>query len=276
MLWWGRAHPQYQPSLQRRSGRGVCGLECVAPPSDKQITSIEQWVCSYTSVVAIRAPHRVRDLLAYMAMIVKAAHDFEGTPWLSYDAHFRCPATSVMVQAIWSQYFNRAAPKRQGSNPLSVGPYGDYPGQRQVDEKKPAANWELSGPLHTLDSHQYVCGGIRNRAERLTIPTGTYVWSATGNIRSSTAPCLVNPSNGPFGRMLASEPAAAEGVNPENWQKIHTPPTLQSYTISGLNNTSSSQHAPMIQSSPSIQSETSFSLVVQVITKSFDSKHTSM
>ena len=119
-----------------------------------------------------------------------------------------------------------------------------------------------------------MCGGIRNRAERLTVPTGTYVWSATGNIGSSTAPCLVNPSNGPFGRMLASEPAAAEGVNPENWEQIHTPPTLQSYTISGLNSTSSSQHAPMIQSSPSIQSETSLSSVAQVITKSFDSKHT--
>ena len=55
---------------------------------EKQITTIEQWVVcftSYVSVVVMRAPHRTRDFLAYIALIVKAAHDFEGTP-----AQLRC------------------------------------------------------------------------------------------------------------------------------------------------------------------------------------------
>ena len=65
----GAPEPTLAEALQRKSRE------------DKQITYIEQWVvcfCSYTSVVAIRAPHRVRDLLAYTAMIVKAAHDYHG------------------------------------------------------------------------------------------------------------------------------------------------------------------------------------------------------
>ena len=88
-----------------------------------------------------------------------------------------------------------------------------------------------------------------NHAECLTIPTGT---SAMGNVRRSAVPCLVNPSNDPFGRMLAPEPVVTKGVNPENWGKMHTLTLQSSHAISVLNNTSSSQHAPMIQSSPSI------------------------
>lgn len=57
----------------------------------KEIECIEHWVVcfnTYVSVMALCHPHRVRDLLAYSSIITKAAHDFERTPWLSYDAHF--------------------------------------------------------------------------------------------------------------------------------------------------------------------------------------------
>ena len=56
------------------------------PKDEKQITTIEQWVVcfsAYMSVMAIQTPGRIRDLLAYEALILKAAHDYEGTPWLS-------------------------------------------------------------------------------------------------------------------------------------------------------------------------------------------------
>lgn len=82
---------------------------------EKHITTIEQWVVcfnSFLSVVTMRAPHHVRDMLAYVSLIVKAAHDYEGTPWLSYDAHFKCLAATLQLQtwsspdqAIWAQYF---------------------------------------------------------------------------------------------------------------------------------------------------------------------------
>ena len=55
----------------------------------KNISTIEDWVLSFNmciSVVAMRTPERVRDLLAY---IIKASQDFQGSPWLEYDVHFR-------------------------------------------------------------------------------------------------------------------------------------------------------------------------------------------
>jgi len=102
---------------------------------EKQITSIEQWVVcfsAYASMLVLKQPSRIRDFLAYQAVIVKAAHDYEGTPRLCYDSHFQSLAATVKStswstpdQTIWLQYFNRALRKRSGSSALSVGPHGD-------------------------------------------------------------------------------------------------------------------------------------------------------
>ncbi len=88
---------------------------------DKQITTVEQWVVcfsTYASMLVLKHPAATRDLFAYQAMIVKAAHDYEGTPWLSYDVHFRSLAATIqstswtaLDQAIWSQYFSRVTPR---------------------------------------------------------------------------------------------------------------------------------------------------------------------
>ena len=75
------------------------------PKEWKQITSITQWVVcfnAFVSVVAIQQPHHVRDLLAYSSLITKAAHDYEGTPWLACDVHFRTLAASMQLQT-WGQ-----------------------------------------------------------------------------------------------------------------------------------------------------------------------------
>ena len=85
----------------------------------KQIETIEHWVVcfnAYMSVMTLKFPKRIRDLLAYLSIITKAAHDYEGTPWLSYDTHFRTLAVSMRLQhlgqvdqSLWSQNFNRAS-----------------------------------------------------------------------------------------------------------------------------------------------------------------------
>ena len=107
---------------------------------------IEQWVVcfnAYMSVLAIQQPQRIRDRLAYSLIITKAAHDYTGRPWLSYDVHFRTLAASMRLQtwarvdqALWSQHFNRAAVQREGGNALSIGPY--QPGQdgKQLHRRK--------------------------------------------------------------------------------------------------------------------------------------------
>ena len=52
---------------------------------------------AYIAVVAMKDASRVQDLLAYASLIVKASNDYEGTPWLSYDSHFRSHAAAKPV-----------------------------------------------------------------------------------------------------------------------------------------------------------------------------------
>lgn len=147
--------PTLSDALQRRTR------------DEKQITTIEQWMvcfCSYASVVVLRAPHRMRDLLGYMALISKAAHDFEGTPWLSYDAHFRCLAATLQLQAwatpeqaIWSQYFGRATPRAHTSNALSVGPYTELPSTQTREEARGQRSSSQGQPRRKERGYPYSC-----------------------------------------------------------------------------------------------------------------------
>lgn len=87
----------------------------------KNITTIQEWMLcfnTFISVVAMRSPDQVRDLLAYSSTIVKASQDFEGTPWLDYDSHFRRematqskPQWERIDASIWTLYFARAVPR---------------------------------------------------------------------------------------------------------------------------------------------------------------------
>ena len=89
----------------------------------KQITSIQQWVScfnTFIAVVSIKRPDKVRDLLAYSSIVVKASEEFEGTPWLEYDIRFRKEAAvdpskpwAVIDASSWTLCFSGAKPKQQ-------------------------------------------------------------------------------------------------------------------------------------------------------------------
>ena len=58
----------------------------------REVGSLITWVSSFTTYVAIVAeahPERVRDMLAYMRLIIREAHKHGGQGWLTYDAVFR-------------------------------------------------------------------------------------------------------------------------------------------------------------------------------------------
>ena len=103
----------------------------------KEQKQIEHWIIcfnAYISVMALHYPGRVRDLLAYSSIITKAAHDYEGTPWLSYDTHFRTLAASMHLQtwghvdqSLWFQTFNRATWRQTNQGALAIGPYMSQP-----------------------------------------------------------------------------------------------------------------------------------------------------
>lgn len=100
----------------------------------KNISTIEDWVLSFNtfiSVVAMRTPEQVRDLLAYSSTIVKASQDFQGAPWLEYDVHFRkqiatrgSPQWATIHAALWAMYFARANPKPMAGMSAKAGGTG--------------------------------------------------------------------------------------------------------------------------------------------------------
>lgn len=97
--------------------------------------------------MALHYPDRVSDFLVYASLIAKAAYDYKGTPWLSYDTHFRTLAASLRLQtwcmtdqSLWSQHFNRAVLRASNDGALAIGPYN-----QESDHK--SGNVKLVGGL---------------------------------------------------------------------------------------------------------------------------------
>lgn len=99
--------------------------------STRTIQDIHQWVqCfnTYISVVAIRHPERVRDLLSYSSIIVRAAREYYDTPWLGYDSHVRRHAAAVpsgnlssVDSSLWTLHFASAKPRTRCASCDGVG-----------------------------------------------------------------------------------------------------------------------------------------------------------
>ena len=110
----------------------------------KRITTIQQWVVcfnTYTSVMSGCHPQRVQDLLAYAFIITKASLDYEGTPWLAFDSHFRRVAAasrladwSQVNASLWTLYFTSASLSLEGSKGLAVIPSP----QKEIESQKKA------------------------------------------------------------------------------------------------------------------------------------------
>jgi len=66
--------------------------------TDLDILSWVECFNSYISVIATYRPHRARDLLAYMALIIRTAKRFGGKAWFHYDRAFRREAEVNNVQ----------------------------------------------------------------------------------------------------------------------------------------------------------------------------------
>ena len=61
-------------------------------PETREVGALATWVtafATYIVIVAVAHPGRVRDMLAYMRLVVREAQKFGGTGWLTYDQVFR-------------------------------------------------------------------------------------------------------------------------------------------------------------------------------------------
>ena len=99
--------------------------------SEKKIECIEQWVCSfntYITIMAMKHPEKVGDLLAYSSLIVQNSRAYEGKPWLGYDSHFRRQRAAKrggmladVDSSIWTLYFGKAIFKEVCEDCLEPG-----------------------------------------------------------------------------------------------------------------------------------------------------------
>ena len=75
-----------------------------AHPRKKGVDNIVTWVecfVSYMSVITAHMPHRSRDLLAHLSLILRTSKRFGGNAWLNYDRAFRQEAATTGLQD-WS------------------------------------------------------------------------------------------------------------------------------------------------------------------------------
>lgn len=62
------------------------------PRKVKEISDIMTWVEAFTSYISVMSayfPHRARDLLAYMALVMRTEKRYGGSAWRHYDRAFR-------------------------------------------------------------------------------------------------------------------------------------------------------------------------------------------
>ena len=93
------------------------------PKKPRYAHSIEEWVVcfnTYISVIALREPQWVPDLLAYSSLVIQASRDYNGTPWRAYDIHFRKQAVAMKLikwgekdPSLWLSYFAPALAKQR-------------------------------------------------------------------------------------------------------------------------------------------------------------------
>ena len=97
--------PQCESSSFAIEGGAIVPITKVVGKRKQEVTDILTWVecfTSYVSVVTTYMPNRSRDLLSYMALVIRMAKRYRGSCWLNYDRAFRLEAAASNIRD-WSQ-----------------------------------------------------------------------------------------------------------------------------------------------------------------------------
>lgn len=83
------------------------------------MSGLATWMEAFAVYVAVRGgqfPQLIPDLMAYVALIARAARDYTGDGWLSYDFHFRLQAAAkhqmfgwgIKDVSLWSDHVQKS------------------------------------------------------------------------------------------------------------------------------------------------------------------------
>ena len=97
--------PQCESSSFAIEGGAIVPITRVASKRKQEVTDRLTWVecfTSYITVLTTYMPNRSRDLLSYMALIIRMAKRYSGNCWLNYDRAFRLEAAASNIRD-WSK-----------------------------------------------------------------------------------------------------------------------------------------------------------------------------
>ena len=97
--------PQCESSSFTIEGGAIVPITKVSSKRKQEISDILTWVECFTSYITVMStlfPSRARDLLSYMALIIRMAKRYTGNCWLNYDRAFRLEAAASNLSH-WSQ-----------------------------------------------------------------------------------------------------------------------------------------------------------------------------
>ena len=97
--------PSCESSSFTIEGGAIVPITKVSSKRKQEITDILTWVecfTSYVTVISTSFSSRSRDLLSYMALIIRMAKRYTGNCWLNYDRAFRLEAAASNLRD-WSQ-----------------------------------------------------------------------------------------------------------------------------------------------------------------------------
>ena len=145
------------------------------PLKPAKIESFAQWITcfnTYVSVLATHHPERVRDLLAYASLLAKASMEYEGTPWLVYDQHFRRQAATLgrldWAQAdphLWTLYFRQPKSLEGAQDHMARGRTNEVSKIRMRRRQAPdqpyefpiCRNWNFSKCTSASCRYRHIC-----------------------------------------------------------------------------------------------------------------------
>ena len=134
------------------------------------MSSISQWVqCfnTYMSIVALKQPSRITDLLAYSSLIVQAHRKYSGDNWQVYDRNFRQQAAARQPllwahidPGLWTMAFANATANQHCQWCLSLDhPTCECP-DRVTDSAVPICRrWNWMECSQSSCRYRHICSG---------------------------------------------------------------------------------------------------------------------
>ena len=98
--------PNWDDEVYTKVTDQVILISKVKPTKQKFIQDLPTWLeafCTFAAVKGKKFPNLIPELMAYAATIVKAASDYGGKDWLTYDYRFRQLAAAHKTETGWGQ-----------------------------------------------------------------------------------------------------------------------------------------------------------------------------